>query len=103
MATIHEISSEWQIEGLSPTWVKVHKSVVEYDLAQSRIRALEAERDALAADAARYRYLVMHLGDQRTGSALHSEWDKIDAVLDTGQVPSKEMFDAAIDAAMKGE
>lgn len=89
MATIHEITEDWIGKVQPPTLAKLQSAIAEFD--------------ALAADAARYRYLVTHLADQRGASALHSEWDKIDAFLDAGQVPSKEMFDAAIDAAMKGE
>ena len=46
MATIHEITEDWQREGLSPTWVKLQQAQAEFD-------ALEAERNALA-DAAFY-------------------------------------------------
>lgn len=100
MATIHEISSEWQIEGLSPTWVKVHKAVVEYDLAQSRIRALEAERDALAADAARYRWLVaqMMCPDENHQEEMFNRLHAINP-----DPANAAEVDAAIDAAMKGE
>lgn len=41
MATIHEITEDWQREGLSPTWVKLQQAQAEFD-------ALEAERNALA-------------------------------------------------------
>lgn len=101
MATIHEITEDWQTQGLSPTWVKVHKSVVEYDHAQSRIRALESERDALAADAARYRWLAGHC--RSTSEHWGGRW----SIVVEGPAPkshdSEDDFDDAIDAAMKGE
>lgn len=100
MATIHEISSEWQIEGLSPTWVKVHKSVVEYDLAQSRIRALEAERDALAADAARLDYLEKNARCDPKMDGNHVWWP---TSFNQAQNLKGQTLRLAIDAAMKGE
>lgn len=64
---------------------------------------IQAEIEALVRDAERYKYLVAHLADRPGDSRLHAEWERIDAVLDKGEVPSKELFDAAIDASMKGE
>ena len=68
MAVIHEITEDWQREGLSPTWVKLQAAVSEFD--------------ALAADAARYRWLK----------------DNYTELLEV-----RDGLDAAIDAAMKGE
>lgn len=50
MSILDEINEDWQINGLSPTWAKLQQATQEQ-------AALLAERDALAADAARLDYL----------------------------------------------
>ena len=84
MATIHEITEDWQREGLSPTWLKLQAAVSEFD--------------ALAADAARYRWIVSVCESDGFGYWLP------EVCLKEGNLPpSKAESDAAIDAAMKGE
>lgn len=81
MATIHEINEDWQREGLSPTWVKLQQA--------------QAEFDALAADAARYRWLR---------EFYCPEFGRYETAIDRafrGFIDAE--LDAAIDAAMKGE
>lgn len=89
MATIHEITEEWQREGLSPTWVKLQQA--------------QAEFDALAADAARYRWLrdPENGGDLSVAKQL-SVCDEYPRYEEVEWYYSKEL-DTAIDAAMKGE
>lgn len=85
MATIHEITEDWQNNGPLPTWGRLQKA--------------QAEFDAMAADAARYRWL-------RSAETGHCKVGKLfEVVGDGGQFSLKctEELDAAIDAAMKGE
>ena len=62
---------------------------------EGEIEALKAERDALARDAARYRWL-------RQPNPLHREAHIAVLTHNGGWVASEEKADAAIDAAMKG-
>lgn len=86
MATIHEITEDWQREGLSPTWVKLQQA--------------RAEFDALAADAARYRWLVaqMMCPDENHQEEMFNRLYAINP-----DPANAAEVDAAIDAAMKGE
>ena len=49
MATIHEITEDWQREGLSPTWAKLQQVQAEFD-------ALVVELEAYKRDAIRVRF-----------------------------------------------
>lgn len=64
MATIHELTEDWQREGLSPTWVKLQQARAEFDALQKQMESQkdewlswQAKREGLEADAARYRWL----------------------------------------------
>lgn len=89
MATIHEITKDWQTEGLSPTWVK--------------LQAAQAEFDALAADAARYRWLrdPENGGDLSVAKQL-SVCDEYPRYEEVEWYYSKEL-DVAIDESMKDD
>lgn len=49
MATIHEITEDWQREGLSPTWAQLQQVQAEFD-------ALVAELEEYKRDAIRVRF-----------------------------------------------
>jgi hypothetical protein len=90
MATIHEITEDWIGKVQPPTLAKLQAAIAEFD--------------ALAADAARYRWLCEH---QIVPSP--SLWDdgigfvcKLNGLTRRGTA-EKATLDAAIDAAMKGE
>lgn len=87
MSTIHEITEDWQREGLSPTWVK--------------LQAAQAEFDALAADAARYRWLRERM------IGVDFDWAENGITALAFEMPDGCSFggscDQNIDAAMKGE
>jgi hypothetical protein len=87
MATIHEITEDWIGKVQPPTLEKLQQA--------------QAEFDALAADAARYRWLAGHC--RSTSEHWGGRW----SIVVEGPAPkshdSEDDFDAAIDAAMKGE
>lgn len=103
MATIHEITEDWQREGLSPTWVKLQAAQAEFDALQNQMESQkdewlswQAKREALEEDAARYRWLRDRLAIEdidRLVSEFFGTPDEAESV----------KTDAAIDAAMKGE
>lgn len=96
MATIHEITEDWQREGLSPTWVKLQQAQAEFD-------ALTAELESYKRDAIRFRFA--NESEQDFGICYwHEDEDGGDWWCYGPKGDAIALLDRAIaDAAMKGE